>query len=211
MKIGIIGSGNIGGTLTRLFARRGHQVAVANSRGPETLGGLVAEAGDGARAATVEEAADFGDLIVVALPVAAYDGLPTDRFDGKVVVDAGNYYPARDGQIESLDSDSTTSSELLGDRLRGARMVKAFNTMNFRPLSDEAQPGAPREQRLAIFLAGDDEQAKATVAALIDEIGFAPVDTGSLADGGRRQQPGTLVYNNPMRAQEAEAALGGTQ
>jgi 8-hydroxy-5-deazaflavin:NADPH oxidoreductase len=209
MNIGIIGSGNIGGTLTKLFARRGHQVAVANSRGPDTLGDLVAEAGDGARAATVEEAADFGDVIVVAVPVVAYDGLPADRFDGKVVVDAGNYYPQRDGQIESLDSDSTTSSELLGDRLRGAHTVKAFNTMNFRPLSDEGQPGAPRERRLAIFLAGDDEQAKATVAALIDDIGFAPVDTGSLAEGGRRQQPGALVYNNPMRAQEAEAAIAG--
>jgi predicted dinucleotide-binding enzyme len=209
MKIGIIGSGKIGGTLTRLFARHGHDVAVANSRGPDTLGELVAEAGNGARAATVEEAADFADLVVIAVPVVAYDGLPADRFEGKVVIDAGNYYPARDGQIESLDSDSTTSTELLGERLQGARMVKAFNTMNFRPLGEEGRPDAPREQRLAIFLAGDDEQAKGTVAELIDELGFAPVDTGSLAEGGRRQQPGAAVYNNPMRAEEAEAALAG--
>jgi predicted dinucleotide-binding enzyme len=209
MKIGIIGSGMIGGTLTKLFARRGHDVAVANSRGPDTLGDLVAEAGDGARATTVEEAADFADLVVIAVPVVAYDGLPADSFEGKVVVDAGNYYPPRDGQIESLDSDSTTSTELLGERLHGARMVKAFNTMNFRPLGEEGRPDAPREQRLAIFLAGDDEQAKGTVAGLIDELGFAPVDTGALAEGGRRQQPGSPVYNNPMRAEEAEAQLGG--
>ena len=211
MKIGIIGSGMIGGTLTKLFARSGHEVAVANSRGPDTLGDLVAEAGEGARATTVEEAADFADLVVIAVPVVAYDGLPADRFEGKVVVDAGNYYPARDGQIESLDSDSTTSTELLGERLHGARLVKAFNTMNFRPLGEEGQPDAPREQRLAIFLAGDDEQAKGTVAGLIDELGFAPVDTGALAEGGRRQQPGAPVYNNPMRAEEAEAALGGAR
>jgi predicted dinucleotide-binding enzyme len=209
MRIGIIGSGKIGGTLTKLFARSGHEVAVANSRGPDSLGDLVAEAGDGAHAATVEEAADFGEVVVIALPVVAYADLPADRFAGKVVVDAGNYYEARDGRIEEIDSDATTSTELLGDRLRGSRPVKAFNTMNFRLLADGGQPDTPREQRLALFLAGDDEEAKAIVAGLIDELGFAPVDTGSLAAGGRRQQPGAPVYNARLLAVEAEAALSG--
>jgi 8-hydroxy-5-deazaflavin:NADPH oxidoreductase len=209
MKIGIVGGGHIGGTLTKVFTAAGHEVAVANSRGPQTLGDLVAEAGERAHAATVEEAVAFGDLIVVALPIKAYTDLPSDGFEGKIVVDAGNYYPQRDGQIDELDTDETTSTELLAARLRGSRAVKAFNTMNYRPLGSEGRPDAPREQRLALLLAGDDEQAKATVAGLIDELGFAAVDTGSLAEGGRRQQPGGPLYNVELRAEEAEAALSG--
>lgn len=207
MNIGVIGSGNIGGTVTRLAAAAGHDVAVANSRGPDTLGDLVAEAGPNARAATIEDAIAFGDLIVVAVPVKAYPDLPAEGFDGKIVVDAGNYYPQRDGQIAALDSDETTSTELLAGHLPGARPVKAFNTMNFRPLGSQGSPGAPRGERLALLIAGDDEQAKATVAGLIDELGFAAVDTGSLAQGGRRQQPGSPLYNVELRADEAEAAL----
>jgi len=207
MNIGVIGSGNIGGTVTKLVAAAGHQVAVANSRGPDTLAGLVAEAGPNVRAATIEEAAAFGDLIVVAVPVKAYPDLPADAFEGKIVVDAGNYYPQRDGQIAALDSDETTSTELLATHLHGSRPVKAFNTMNFRPLGSAGQPDAPRAERLALMIAGDDEQAKTTVAGLVDELGFAAVDTGSLAAGGRRQQPGSPLYNVELRADEAEAAL----
>jgi predicted dinucleotide-binding enzyme len=209
MKVGIIGSGQIGGTLTKVLARNGDEVAVANSRGPESLGELVAEAGDAAHAATVEEAAQFGDLVIVALPVRAYSDLPSDSFAGKVVVDTGNYYPARDGQIEELDSDELTSTELLGRELPGSIPVKSFNTLNYRVLDAEGQPGAPRDERIAVVLAGDDAAAKAQVSDLIERIGFAAVDTGSLAEGGRRQQPGSAVYNNPMRAPEAEAALTG--
>jgi 8-hydroxy-5-deazaflavin:NADPH oxidoreductase len=207
MRIGIVGSGKIGGTLTELFARQGHEVMVANSRGPESLGELVERAGDNAHAGTVSDAASFGDVVVVALPVAAYDTLPSGRFDGKVVIDTGNYYPSRDGEIDALESDETTSTELLGESLPGARLVKAFNTMNYAPLGSAGRPGQPRAERLAIFLAGDDREAKELVAGLIDELGFAPVDTGSLAEGGRRQQPGAPVYNNPLRGDEAEAAL----
>jgi predicted dinucleotide-binding enzyme len=209
MKIGIIGGGHIGGTLTKMLAAAGHEVAVANSRGPETLGDLVAEAGSGAHAATIEEAVEFGEVIVVALPVKAYTDLPSEGFEGKIVVDAGNYYPQRDGQIAALDDDETTSTELLAARLRGSRAVKAFNTLNYRKLGSDARPDAPREQRLALFLAGDDDQAKATLAGLIDELGFAPVDAGSLAEGGRRQQPGGPLYNVELRAKEADAALSG--
>ena len=123
------------------------------------------------------------------------------------MIDANNYYPQRDGQIAELESGETTSSELLARHLNGARIVKAFNTMNFRPLGSEGRPNAPHAERLAIYLAGDDDRAKEIVAGLIDEIGFAPVDTGNLHEGGARQQPGTPIYNNPMTAEEAEAAL----
>ena len=209
MRIGIIGSGKIGGTLAKLLAGQGHEVAVSNSRGPESLSGFVAEAGDGVRAATIGEAIAFGEVVFVATPMGAYRDLPADRFQGKIVVDANNYYPQRDGHIEALDRDETTSTELLAEHLRGARVLKAFNTMNYRPLGSEGRPGAPRDERLAIFVAGDDEEAKRILAGLIEELGFAAVDTGSLAEGGRRQQPGAAVYNNPLPAPEAEAALSG--
>jgi predicted dinucleotide-binding enzyme len=208
MKIGIIGSGQIGGTLAKLFAGHGHEVAIANSRGPESLSELVAEAGDGARAATVEDAARFADLVVVALPVHAYSDLPKQAFQGKVVVDTGNYYEARDGRIDELEKDETTSTELLGGALPESRPVKAFNTMYFQTLAAEGRPGSLRERRLALFLAGDDQEAKRVVADLIEELGFAAVDSGSLADGGRRQQPGGSLYNTPLLAPDAEAAVG---
>jgi 8-hydroxy-5-deazaflavin:NADPH oxidoreductase len=207
MKIGIIGSGNIGATTARLFAGAGHEVTIANSRGPESLTELVADLGANARAGTVEDAARTGDVVLVAIPLRAYPDLPAEVFAGKVVIDANNYYPPRDGEIAELESGENTSSELLAGHLTGARVVKSFNTMNFRPLGSEGRPGAPRAERLAIYLAGDDDRAKKVVAGLIEEIGFAPIDTGSLAEGGARQQPGTPIYNNPMTAREAEAAV----
>jgi len=205
MKIGIIGSGNIGGTLAGLFAAAGHDVAVANSRGPDSLADLVAMSGPRVRAATVEDSVDFGEVVVVAVPFHAYATLPADRFAGKVVVDAMNYYPARDGQVEELEADETTSSELLARRLSGARLVKAFNTMFSRRLAEEGRPRGP--DRLAVFLAGDDDEAKALVAQLIDEVGFEPVDSGSLAAGGRRQQPGSDIYNLLLTGEEARRLI----
>ncbi|MDQ1486818.1 MAG: 8-hydroxy-5-deazaflavin:NADPH oxidoreductase, partial [Actinomycetota bacterium] len=112
-RIGIIGAGNIGGTLARHFVEAGHEVAIANSRGPETLKDLVSELGDKAHAATPEDAAKFGDVVVVSIPTWRYQEVPTEGLDGKPVVDTNNYYPQRDGQIQELDDDSTTSSELL--------------------------------------------------------------------------------------------------
>jgi len=207
MKIGIIGSGNIGATTARLFAGAGHDVTIANSRGPESLAELVGDLGPNAQAATVEDAARASDVVLIAIPLRAYPDLPAEAFAGKVVIDANNYYPQRDGQIPELDREETTSSELLARHLGGARIVKSFNTMNFRPLGSDGRPDAPRAERLAIYLAGDDEGAKEIVAGLIDEVGFAPVDTGSLHEGGVRQQPGSPIYNNPMPAEEAEAAV----
>jgi predicted dinucleotide-binding enzyme len=207
MDIGIIGSGHIGGTLARLFTAAGHDVVIANSRGPDTLAGLVDEVGGGVRAATVDEAARVGEVVVVAIPVKAVEDLPPDPFAGKIVVDANNYYPGRDGQYESLDTDATTSTEMLAAHLPGARVVKAFNTMNYRLLDSGGRTDAPADERLAIFLAGDDAEAKAVVAGLIEELGFAPVDTGGLADGGRRQQPGTPVYGADLTAAQARDAL----
>ncbi|HEY2635977.1 MAG TPA: NAD(P)-binding domain-containing protein [Solirubrobacteraceae bacterium] len=210
MDIGVIGSGRIGSTVARLAAATGHAVVIANSRGAESLAALVAELGPGVRAGTVQEAARHGGLVLVAIPLHAIDALPAEPFAGSVVGDANNYYPGRDGQIAALDAEETTSSELLADRLPGARVVKAFNTMYWGTLGSAGRPDAPRDERLALYAAGDDPEAKRLVLDLYDELGFAPVDAGGLADGGRRLQPGSPVYGTDLEGAEAREALAAS-
>ena len=207
MKIGVIGSGNIGATAARLFARAGHEVAVSNSRGGSGLEELIRELGEGARATDTEEAARFGEVLLVAIPFGKYETLPAAAFEGKVVIDANNYYPQRDGNFPVLDSGETTSSELVAWHLKGARVVKGFNTIWFEHLAKQGDASLPVEERRAIFIAGDDEEAKQVVSRLVEEIGFAAVDTGALSEGGRRQQVGTPVYNKELNAREAARVL----
>ena len=211
MKIGIIGSGNIGANAARLFVRAGHEVVLSNSRGGQGLEALVAELGGSATATTIEEAARFGEVVLIAIPFGKFRTLPPDDLKGKVVIDAGNYYPQRDGIFSELDSDKTTSSELMASHLKGARLVKGFNTIWSEHLATQGHRSRPLELRRAIFIAGDDPKAKAIVARLIEEIGFAAVDTGSLHGGGRSQQPGTAVYNKELTAGEAGALLSATR
>jgi predicted dinucleotide-binding enzyme len=206
MKIGIIGAGRIGATLARHFATAGHDVAVSNSRGPDTLRELEAELGERGRALTVEEAARFGELIVVAIPFKDYRDVPPDAVAGKVVIDAMNYYPQRDGNIEELDSGATTSSELVAEHLRGASVVKAFNTIRWDSLRDKGRPRA-EESHIGIPISGDDEAAKQEVDDLIAEIGFDGVDAGPLGEGGRKQQPGAPVYGAELPSKELAEAI----
>jgi 8-hydroxy-5-deazaflavin:NADPH oxidoreductase len=203
MKIGIIGAGNIGATAAKLFARAGHEVVVSNSRGPDTLSELVQEIGDNVRAVTIEEAADFGDVVLEAIPFGRYEELPADRLAGKIVIDASNYYPGRDGEI---DLRGLTSTELLAHHLAGSRVIKAFNTMNCATLASEGRTDASVGDRLVLFVAGDDEGAKGIVSELIEEVGFAPVGTGSLKNSGN-QEPGAPVYNIPMSPDRAREML----
>ena len=208
MKIGIIGAGDIGSNAAKLFVKAGHEIAIANSRGPETLKDLISEIGANAQAVTTEQAADFGEIVMVSIPLGRINELPSDGFEGKIVIDTNNYYPDRDGQIAELDSDEKTSSELLQEHLKGARIVKAFNTIWFEHLKTQGDTALPVEQRRVIFVAGDDSGAKKTVANLIEEIGFAAYDTGSLAEGGRTQQPDTAIYTRNLTLSEAAAILG---
>jgi 8-hydroxy-5-deazaflavin:NADPH oxidoreductase len=207
MRIAIIGAGHIGSTLARHFAAAGHDVAISNSRGPETLRELAAEAGVRVQAMTAEEAARFGEIVVVAIPFKSYKEVPARDLRGKIVIDANNYYPSRDGHFPELDDDRTTSSELLAAHLPGARVVKAFNTMYWKTLGDAGRPDGG-DDRLALFIAGDDQDAKELVSRVVEEIGFTPVDTGSLAEGGRLQQPGSPIYAKDLPAREAAKALG---
>jgi predicted dinucleotide-binding enzyme len=158
------------------------------------------------RAATVGDAR-FGDVVLVAVPLGAIGALPAVPFAGKIVIDANNYYPNRDGHLPELDRDETTSTELLAQHLQSARLVKAFNTMYHATLAQAGDPSKPQNERLALFVDGDDGEAKRVVIDLIDELGFAAIDTGSLADGGRRQQPGSPIYNVELTGTQARETL----
>jgi predicted dinucleotide-binding enzyme len=207
--IGLIGSGNIGSQIARAATAHGHDVVLSNSRGPETLGDLVAELGDRARAATPAEAAAAGDIVVVTIPLKAIDTVPVEPLVGKVVIDTNNYYPQRDGQIAALDDGSTTSSQLLQDRLVGAHVVKAFNHIAAADITGHAQP-AGTDDRRALAVSGDDEQAKATVSRLIDEIGFDVVDLGTLAESWRIETD-TPGYGPRLTADGLRDALASAQ
>ncbi|MFE2531967.1 NADPH-dependent F420 reductase [Streptomyces sp. NPDC059371] len=194
MKIGIIGAGNIGGNLTRRLTAVGHEVSVANSRGPQTLGALAEETG--ATPVTVEQAARGADVVIVTIPLKAVPNLPDGILDGAAedvaVIDTGNYYPQqRDGRITGIEDDGLTESRWTARQI-GHTVVKAFNGTYAQDILDRARP-AGDPGRMALPVAGDDEAAKRRVRDLIDEIGFDTVDAGGLDDSWR-QQPGTPVY-----------------
>jgi predicted dinucleotide-binding enzyme len=206
MKIGIIGAGQIGGTLTRRLIALGHKVFVANSRGPETLSDLAAETR--ATAVSVPEAVRGADLIVVTIPQKNIPNLPAGLFadtsDRVVVVDTGNYYPRqRDGRIEAIEAGLPESRWV--EQQLGRPVVKAFNNIYARHLLELGRP-AGASGRIALPIAGDDDAAKTVVLKLVDELGFDGVDAGGL-DESWRQQPGTPVYTKDFDADGVRRAL----
>jgi 8-hydroxy-5-deazaflavin:NADPH oxidoreductase len=201
--IGFIGSGHIGGTVARLAVGAGHDVVLSNSRGPETLQDLVTELGPHARAATAEEAAEAGDLVVVTIPLKNVRDVPVEPLRGKVVIDTSNYYPQRDGQVEVLDDGSSTTSQLVQSLLPGARVVKAFNHINYRHLGSLQRPAGSTE-RSVLLVAGDDAEAKSRVSEFIDSIGYDAYDAGSLADSWRFDV-GTPAYGVPYSSDTSGA------
>lgn len=206
MKIGIIGAGRIGAALAQHFVHAGHEVAISNSRDPSSLKALVGRLGANARSLTAEEAAVFGEVVLLAVPWRAREAFPSaSSVAGKIVIDATNPYGADGSAIELGDQ---TSSEIVARRLPGATVVKAFNTLWFKHLEEKARPDLPRAERIVVFLAGDEEGAKDVVASIIDDIGFTPVDTGSLRDGGRRQGPGSSLYGRPITEAQSRIVLG---
>ena len=206
MQIGIIGTGNIGGTLARRLRKLGHDVNIANSRGPKSLTGLAQETG--ARPVTVEDAVRGRDLIIVTIPEKSVRNLPAGLFQNvpkdTVVVDTGNYYPQqRDGRIDEIESGMTESGWV--ERLLGRPVVKAFNNIDWHHLRDLGRPkGAPN--RIALPVAGDDPKAKEVVIRLMDELGFDGIDAGTI-DESWRQQPGTPVYSTDLNAAGVRGAL----
>ncbi len=182
--LGVIGSGNIGSAVARLAVAADLDVVIANSRGPQSLAGLVEELGPRAAAGTLEEAARAGEATLLSIPFAAYRSLPDGLLRDRVVLDTGNYYPSRDGRIADLDAETVTTTELAQSLLPGARLVKAFNSILAHHIPLLARPaGAP--DRSALPIAGDHPDAKDQAARLIDRLGFDTVDAGTLAESWR--------------------------
>ena len=206
MRIGIIGAGHIGGTLTRRLTALGHEVRVANSRAPETLSELAAETG--ATAVWAPDAADDADLVIVSIPQKNVPdlapGIVTNRKAGAPVIETNNYYPQqRDGLIAEIEA-GTAESVWVSQQL-GSPVIKAFNGIFWKHLGDRGTPaGSPG--RIALPVAGADGPAKQVVFDLIDQLGFDPVDGGSLEQSWR-QQPGTPVYGKDYDVEHTLAAL----
>ena len=210
MKIGIIGAGQIGGALARRLSGLGHEVSIANSRGPASLAALAKETG--ARPLAVEQAARAGDVVIVTIPMKNVPRLPSGLFDGVpedvVVVDTGNYYPQqRDGRIERIER-GTTESRWVSEQL-GRPVVKAFNNIYARHLLERGKPRGAAG-RIALPVAGDDKRAKDIVIRLLDELGFDGVDAGSL-DESWRQQPATPVYGTDLDVEGVRKALAAAK
>lgn len=207
MKIGIIGAGNIGGNLTRRLTTVGHDVHVANSRGPHTLTALADETG--ATPATIEDAVRDAQVVVVTIPLKAVPNLPKGLLDTAApdvtVIDTGNYYPQqRDGKIAGIEDEGLTESRWT-ERQIGHQVVKVFNGTYAHDILDKPRPsGDP--QRVSLPIASDDAAAKQVVTALLDEIGFDAVDAGG-QDESWRQQPGTPVYGLASDAAAVRKAL----
>jgi 8-hydroxy-5-deazaflavin:NADPH oxidoreductase len=203
MEIGIIGSGHIGATLARHLSALGHQVSIANSRGPASLSALAAETG--ATAATVEQAGRARDVVILAVPQKSVPQLPRDILaaGSAVVVETGNYYPSRDGHIDAIDGGLAESAWVA--RTLGRPVVKAFNNIVANSLAKRGVP-AGTAGRICLSVAGDDLPSKAKVLSLIDAIGFDGIDAGTLADSWR-QQPGTPAYCRDLDVNGLKTAL----
>jgi predicted dinucleotide-binding enzyme len=202
---GMIGAGNIGSNVARAVIAKGHQVVLSNSRGPETLAELVAELGPSARAASAEEAATAGDVVLVSVPLRAYKDVPVEPLVGKIVLDANNYYWERDGHIDALDRGEATTSGLLQAHLAGAKVVKAFNHILATEIVSAGTPAGTPNRR-ALVAASDFPEAIKFVTALYDELGFDTVAIDSLSESWRieRDRPG---YVKPQNREQLIASL----
>jgi 8-hydroxy-5-deazaflavin:NADPH oxidoreductase len=195
--IAVIGAGHIGSKVAAAAVRAGYDVVVSNATGPESLAPLVSQLGSRARAATIEEAAKAGDVVVVSVPVGAFGDVPVKVLAGKVVISTSNYNASREGHIAEIDDGSITIAGLLQRHLPESRVVKAFNMISAAEVpTDGAPSGTPNRRALA--LAGDDADAKKTVAEIYDKMGFDAVDAGALSESWRfgRGQPAFIVRQN---------------
>jgi len=207
MKIGIIGAGFIARAVATTAIRAGHEVMVSNTRTPDTLFSLTGTIG--CKAGTPHDAAAFGDIVLLAIPLKNYSSIPVQALVGKVVLDANNYYPERDGHIVELDQGSITTSELVAQHLPQSKLVKVFNAIAAGDIDKEGKL-ADSSQRRALPLAGDDPAAKRIVADLLGQFGFDTVDAGLLAEGWRFEKD-TPAYCVPFDATQLRAALGAAQ
>ncbi len=210
MKIGVIGAGFIGRAVAQLALAAGHEVMLSNSRGPQTMSSVVSGI-LGVKVGTAADAAKFGDVVLVAIPLEHYRSVPAQWLEGKTVMDANNYYPERDGQIAVLDRFETTTSRLLAEHLPHAHVVKVFNAIFAPDLTEDARPHGAADRR-ALPVAADDAAAKAQVITLLDELGFDAVDAGGLDESWRfeRAKPAYCVALDQAGLKAALAAAERT-
>ena len=205
VRIGIIGAGHIGGTLATLWVHAGHEVLLA-SRHPEELRGLAQSLGPKAHVGTAREAALFGPVVLISVPYGALPQIGRDlrvELAGKIVLDTGNPYPQRDGEM-AVEARRKGTGVASAEYLPGVRLVRAFNAINSGDLRNEAhRKGEP----FAIPLAGDDSQALEVAQQLVRDAGFAPVVVGPLSRA-REFDVGTAVYTRLLTAPELRQALG---
>jgi len=204
MKIGIIGAGNIGATLARKLAACGHDVKLANSKGPKSLQNLAHEIG--VRAATKEDAVSDVDAVILSIPFAKYPDLRQtigNAAEQTVVIDTSNYYPGRDGAIKEVD-DGKPESIWVSEQI-GRPVIKAWNAVLAATLADNGQP-AGSSTRIALPVAGDDPKAVTIAKNLVEDTGFAALAAGRLEDSWR-QQPGTPAYCTELTLPELKLAL----
>jgi 8-hydroxy-5-deazaflavin:NADPH oxidoreductase len=205
MRIGMVGAGRIGQALAQAARACGDEVMIANSRGPDSLHGLASTLG--CLAGTTAQAAAFGDMLVLAIPFAVIGRLDPADFTGRIVLDANNYYPARDGRIAALDTYQTTTSSLVQQMLHGARVVKCFNAILHDDIVPDARPrGSP--SRRALPIAADDALAKAAAGAMVDRLGYDFVDAGLLDESWRfeRAMPAYCIAMDAPQLRHALAA-----
>ena len=202
MRLAIIGSGDLALTLAHRLTTTGHEVLIAGVHGPEEIRDVAAATT--AAPAPIEDAGKLAEVVFLVIPFGRHRQLPADAFEGKIVVDATDYFPDRDGRITELDEGRTTSTELLARHLRGARLVKAFNTINFLALGAVGRLSADVTP-VAVPMAGDDQAAKRVVEQLVVDLGFVPVDVGRLADSWR-MQPGMPIHRLVTDERQIRAA-----
>ena len=195
--IGIVGAGHIGSQLARKAVGLGYDVVISNSRGPETLGGLIAELGPRARAATTAEATAAGDFAVVTVPFRSLGNIPVEPLAGKIVIDTTNYYWERDGRISALDAGEATTSGLVQEHLPASKVAKAFNHIRYSEITTDGTPAGTVNRR-ALATASDYPEASGLVTKLYDEFGFDTVNIGPLSESWRveRDRPAYVVRQN---------------
>lgn len=204
MKISIIGAGHIGGNLARLLVKAGHDVALANSRSPDSLKSFVDELGSKLHPVNIEEAISYSDVIILSIHWRTIDSLPVFKVPAKIIVDTTNPYKD-DGSFYDLGDD--ISSTKVVKHFPGGIVVKAFNTIWFKHLAENGNAKLPLEERRVIPTAGDDKAAKVKIGKLIEDIGFSPLDTGSLKDGSRLQGVKGILYNKELTVKEAASII----
>lgn len=198
--IGILGAGKVGTALARLLVASGYDVHITGSPRQTALDLLVSVVAPGARVVSPDELVERSDVVIVAVPFGKAGTVPWEDFGGKVVVDAMNYWPPVDGHIAAIDDDDRSTSEINAARNPLARVVKSLNHIGYHEMEDDSMDaGSPL--RRAIAVVGDDAEARAVLARIIDDIGFDAVDGGPLANG-RALEPGHPAFGRELSASE---------